>query len=597
MYIYLGGCMEEGALINGTHVYVRSVFNPTEYDLTKIETKVLLAQIPTLRAIDELYLLQKGGRNNVEMWRGIERVAASSKNPRIEEFRMMYQIYGCPYDSSGNKLKTPFTLEEWKATMKSLPSSDVLIGYGEFFTNPDEQKYAKRGYNVFLNETDMPEKEFVEWVNQYFQDENEGLHEVQKSARITPLLRLDTQVVVRGKNGDYKIEQTTWTESHPDIVQKAAESLWDAGKACASEFPVYSALLKATGRGMLTNNFDLRDVLLPQNDSRLYTFGGITEEYIGSQLGWSFVKKGAYDLVIGVKNPELSRVINETKSKVPGMLKKLPLNLRNESIADVNMQAINTVFLAGDSYHFGFTLAARNWPNDQILNALYPCVIMHAKECNTRVKYLIKPVAEALLPPDKIPPDELLSKSVNYGTILHEFSHSIGKRTIYDAPLEEGKATAGALWNYPLFTEDQKSLEGFYWTVPVNLVRTIRGGSDHETWEVNEAHAIGENALLEELFASGAVKISDGFFEVDPQGMIKTAEQYFINAVQLEYGGDQGAVDEYLKPYRMAGQQVRELIQRLNELKLPRSTYVDRGTIDELETRLNTHLKSLMRKT
>jgi hypothetical protein len=587
--------MKEGTLIGGTHVYVPSFFNPSDYKLTELETKVLLAQIPALRSIEELYLFQKGGRRNVEMCQAIEEVGKVSNNPRIKEFWYMNQIYGCVYDISGNKLKPPFTEKEWEEAIKLLPidQQDKYRGYEAYFTNPELDPHDKKGRNVFVNITDKSDEEFKQWMGQQFDIFYQSLSDVEKSARLEIILRPETKFVMKRKGDAYHWMQKPWTKIYPELTKKAAESFWQAGILCAKQYPKYSGILKATGRGMLTNNFDLRDVLLSMNDSGLYTFGGLTEEYIGSGLGWSFVKKQAYDLVLGVRDQKLTEQISKTKSKVPIFIEQLPKDLRNDSISEVNMQAIVSAMLVGDSKHWGATMAARNWPNDRLLNDLFPVVFMHVKESNERAKYLIKPTAEILLPPDKVPDEKTLSEHVNMETILHEYGHSVGKQKIYDAALEEGKATACAIWNYRLVNENPKVVEQYSWTIPVSLIRRIRTGLDIKTKKITDAHAIGENSILDEMFASGAVKIFDEIFEVDPELVIKTASEYVVHAVELEVNGKQEAITEYLAPHTKANEGTFQMIEKLNKLKIPKSIFFDRGTIDELEARFNDYLKIL----
>ena len=587
--------MQEGTLIGGTHVYVPSFFNPGEYTLTELETKVLLAQIPALRAIEELYLLQKGGRINAKMCQVIETVGKSSDNPRIKEFWYMNQIHGCLYDISGNKLKPPFTESEWKEAIKSLPADTQAeySKYGAYFTNPELDPHDKKGRNVFINKTDKSDEEFEKWFSEQFDIFYQSLSDVEKSARLEIILRPETKFVMKRKGDTYHWMQKPWTKMYPELTKKTAESFWQAGMLCVKEHPKYSGLLRATGRGMLTNNFESRDILLSMNDSGLYTFGGLAEEYIGSGLGWSFVKKTAYDLVLGVQNPKFTEQISKTKSKVPLFIEKLPKDLRNDSISDVNMQAITTVMLVGDSKHWGATMAARNWPNDKLLNDLFPVVFMHAKESNERAKYLIKPIAEILLPPDKVMDEKTFSEHTNMETILHEYGHSVGKQKIYDTALEEGKATACAIWNYHLINENPKAVEQYCWTVPVSLTRRIRSGIDVKTRKIADAHSIGENSILNQMYASGAVKISNEIFEVNPQLVIKTAGEYVVHAVELAFNGRQEAITEYLTPHTVASEETFQMIEKLNKLKLPRSIFFDRGTIDELEASLNEYLKTL----
>ncbi len=581
--------LQTGQRVVGKFVYIHTPFNPQTYGLTRTETQTLLAQVPALRATDDLYFLQKGGERNRRMQRLLERVARQVDSQAFHEYQTLVSFYGAPFDESGRKVKPTFSREEWIEIQRRAGVQEKDLPYDQLIS--DEE--AARGANVFVNETDMDDKQFNEWASKLFEHAHGKMSEVERSARVNPLLDIGTRVVVRGSKGNYGIARNTNWSKYP-YADKIAESLWEAGKVCEKELPRYSFILKATGRGVLTGNFDARDMSLTFYDSRLYTFGGVTEEYVGSSLGWNFVKKGAHDLIVGVKNPALTEKIKATRSKVPDLVRTLPEDLRNSTIADVNMDAIDIAFASGLTQHMGYTIAARNWPNDPLLNALYPYIVLHTSEAKIRIKYIVRPTAEALLPEgEKLPDDERFSALSEDFTIGHEFDHSVGKRKIYDQALEEGKATAGSVWHRTQLGYTQAETEEFCKAIAPNIVRTIRMGSDLETGAINEAHAIGENVLFEKCLAAGAIEVVGGRLEVRPVKMVGVAGEYFVEAVRLEAGTSQEAIDAYLAPYRKLSNATSGLIRRLDDLGLPKTVIVDRGTVEEFEARLREHLKTL----
>jgi hypothetical protein len=592
--------IQEGELIGGTHLYVRSVFEPSQYKLTETETRTLSAQIPALRAIDQLYFRQKGGKHNSAVWSALSLVAREGGNHSIEEYQKQMSIYGWLFDRSGNKIKPEFSEGEWvEATQKVKHGEQLESSFfpKELYEQFVHDEKAPKGAGVFVNLTDMTDKEFAEWAQKKLNNDLKNMSDVERSAKTHPFLDIATRVSVGRalpSYGEFEIRSEPWTAIYPRFTKEAAEAFWNAGEICAKEFPMYAALLKATGRGMLNNSSEARDMLLPQVDSRLYTFAGLGEEYIGSGLGWSFAKKAAYDFVLGVENSEMNELIEKTKSKLPEMVKALPEDLQDDKVSPVHMRAIDIVYIAGDTAHSGATLSARNWPNDLLLNPICPDLTFHVSDGKRRAKYLVGPAAKVLLPEDKILDEETLGRYSQMLVIIHENCHSLAKGKLHDTALEEGKATAGAIWHASRFVET-KEVDSYCWAAIPNLVRTVRSGSDYNTGVVTEAHAIGENVILGKMFENGAAKVSDGKIEhLDPLWMRDIATTFFVDAARLQKAGYQGAIDDYLRPYRKMSDEMKSLSKSLDNINLPKSFHVDRGTIDELEARLRNYLNSFV---
>ncbi len=588
---------KEGQLVDGgTLVYV-----PVQFDasvLTVTEARVLRLLMPAARAINVLMYTQKGGPTNARLYETTSRIAETTDSQPVWDYGVHVAHYGGPWDKVGNRVKPPFSRTAWleEASRCHIDRREAE----ELYSFMVKGGKAPPGTNVVLNETDMTNGLFAKWARERYNRVWDGLSQPEKLARTDPFLRLDTRVVVNGRDGRYKIKQTPWEKYEParQHVKTAAEAFLKAAEDCSREFPGLSAILKATATGMHSGNFDARDVLLPRNDSRLYVLGGLTEEYIGAQFGWEFVKKGAFDLIMGLQNKEGTKKAKKARDLVPKFIATLPKDLQNDSIVDTVIHALDIAFLAGDCAHEGYTVSARNWPNSEHLKDAAPYIVYHGADARAVVRYLELPTVRALWGEDEAPDDATVFQARGDFMMLHELNHRVGKRIAYDAALEEGRASAGALKFFPVYAKhvgyDNRALERFCKVVVPRMFRAINTGSDLKSGAVTEHHAIGEHGIIRRALGNGGIEIRRGKIEeIKPRLVVEAGTDYFMEALRLERFGTPDEIKAFIKPDERLSPEARSVLGTLKRVKLPKGIYRDRGTVNAFEARLDARLHHL----
>jgi len=596
-------------LVNGTHAYCTAFFEPSKYNLTQTEIKTMLAQIPALRAIDNLYILQKSGVNGLKIWKGVNSILRvygydtggqggvihTNYSTELLNYRNAFSIYGAPWDSKGNKIKLEFTEEDWKRFSDEISKhGNVQVDLKEIFQLIKNPGKPKKAYEVFINDTGLSDEEFEEKMSKLFEEEIKRLTDLEKSARQNPFLRIDSRIIVKGKEIPMLIETPYYeVPEWAPYVKEAAEALWKASRIIKSEYPIYSLILSSTAESMITGNTDLRDALIAQNDSRLFTLAGVCEDYIGMMQGWTFVKKGAYEMFLGVKDPETTQLIQKAKDKLPEMLKEIPTDLRNDSIPNININAYVHAWIAGEANHMGAQILAVNWPNKNTINNVFPTIILNVNEHTLKAKHVFLPMVREGLIEDQFEKNisyETLPKAWLTQTIIHEISHSIGRAKVRDNRAEEGKAIAGSLFNMKHVAEKEVMNNAIY-SFPVELIRAIRRRVD-KNGKVNGSHEIASNAILEYCYASGALDVENSKFVIkSPNELVNAVGNFYIDVLNLAQES-QSEIDKFFDKYSSISEKTKGVIQTLNNANIPLDIFIDRGSLDELEYWLREALES-----
>src|SRR3989338_1248333 len=180
---------QEGQLMWGTHIYVPSAFNPQGYGLRPVEVRALLAQLPAVGAMTNLYFLQNGGMPNLRLW-NVVNATAGSGNEAVQDYRRRVSAYGGPFDSVGKRFEPGFSKDVWNAAqvegqkeIVSIVNYDTLIGDDE----------APTGADVFVNETRLTKEQVAKWGQQELDAVNKGLSQAEKWAMKHPLLNTSTK--------------------------------------------------------------------------------------------------------------------------------------------------------------------------------------------------------------------------------------------------------------------------------------------------------------------------------------------------------------------------------------------------------------------
>ncbi len=586
------------AFHSGTLVYV-----PGTIDLSGLgptELRVLRALGPAVDATDSLFYLQRGGQRGLDAYNVLRAVARGTKDPGVTEYYFEVSHNGGVYDirANGERLAVPFDGAAWRKEAKgAVKRGEVDAAYRYFTRAP---KFAPRGGNVFVNATDMPDEKFKKWADGELDRVWKCMTEPERQAKSHPLLQLGTRAVVTGSKGRYIVEQTPWAQYEPTrpYVTIASDAFHKASKIAEHDFPWLARILRQTAIGMYSGNFNARDLLLPRNDSNLYVFGGLTEEYVGAKLGWEFSKRGGFDLVLSSMNPEVTALAGRAKKLVPKFIAKLPKELRNTSISDITIHGLNISFLAGDTQHDCYTPSARNWPNNESLKDAAPYIVFHTGDGAAITQYLEMPAAAALMPEGEVPTFEAVAAHKRELIILHEICHTVGDRLLYNQSLEEGKATAGAFFYLPMFASSEnlggKALKEFCNAMIPRVVRAVKSGYDTKTGSIQEHHAVGENVLLQMCIDSGAVEVGGGKLEaLHPREIFKVAGEYFVKGAELEHHGTPQQIERFLKPYRRASPDVVGLIETMQKARVPSNVFVDRGFSEDLRRAVDRRLRVL----
>ncbi len=575
----------EGQLLWGSHVYLPTRFNPTEYSFTATEINALLAQVPALRAVNSLYALQAGGQRNMDLWNAVD-AAAKSGAGTVADYRLRVLTFGGFFDSSGTKFKPEFGREAWEAALAEARQRQHVpdIPYDELAR--DEE--PPTGADVFVNETQMPKEEVARWGQGRLDAIQKTFGKFRRWAMQDPMLNMSTRArLVSDGAGGYTVIEKSWQELYPDLVRTAADSFVAAGEICEATSPAYAAILNATAVGFETGNYLPRDILLSRNDSRLYTFAGLTER-IGDGLGWDFVNKNAFDAVIAVVDQNQTAEYQKLAQLAPILVKELPKELRNPNLHPPVLHALRILYEAGISSHAGSSIAARKWPNfpaDRITADTCTYVVDHGDTAN-RAKYLLMPTARVVLHESEIPGMEDIGRYSKMFDAGHELFHAVGLKRIEHSALEEGRPSAGAIWQAERLLGSKEEADRYCKAILPMLVRFVRAGLKENGEVTGDFHAKGTNALVNMIFENGGAKLHGGKVEVEPVGMRKAAGEYCVEGTRLLAGGDQKPIDAFFEPHKVARKETIELIAAMKAAKIPRTFVRDRGTVDEFEAAL-----------
>ena len=283
------------------------------------------------------------------------------------------------------------------------------------------------------------------------------------------------------------------------------------------------------------------------------------ETYLDDLLG----VKTSYGASILIRNEAESRKLAVYQKYVPDIQDALPLDAADRPSKRGHltpMEVMDAPYRAGD-LRYGYQAVADNLPNDpRIHQEKGTKKIFFKNFMDARVKYVILPVAQKLMPPDA--GRQGTGEGYMAGTLLHEISHGLGpafarrngkqvdiREAIGPAysGLEEAKADVvgmfGLKWLVDHGALPKERLEEYYASYVAGLFRTLRFGT-------GEAHGRAEMMEFNYLLEKHALTpTADGRYTVDYARMPAAMAQLAKELLEIEATGDRARAEAWLAKY------------------------------------------------
>ena len=194
--------------------------------------------------------------------------------------------------------------------------------------------------------------------------------------------------------------------------------------AALSPDPAFANFLRLRADALLTDDYYKSDLAwLDLKDPKFDVIFAPYETYLDDLLG----VKTSYGASVLIRNEEESRKLAVYQKYVPEIQDALPLAAADRPSKRGHltpMEVMDAPYRAGDLRH-GYQAVADNLPNDpRIHQEKGTKKIFFKNFMDARVKYVILPIAQKLMPPDQAA--KASGEGYLAGTLLHEICHELG---------------------------------------------------------------------------------------------------------------------------------------------------------------------------
>ena len=314
------------------------------------------------------------------------------------------------------------------------------------------------------------------------------------------------------------LEGVPYHIAYRSFLEPAASALREA--ADLSDEPAFADFLRKRADALLNDDYYPSDLLwVDLATPRFDIIFAPYETYLDDLLG----VKGSYGAAVLVRNDAESRKLDLYEKYIPEIQEALPLDPADKPSKTgqpTPMEVMDAPYRSGDLLH-GYQAVADNLPNDpRIHQAKGTKKIFFKNFMDTRLQYVVLPVARRLMRPDQAA--QATADGYLIGTIMHEISHGLGpayartpqgERDIREAigptysALEEAKADVTGMFAVKLLVSKgvlpKSRLEEFYASYVADMYRSVRFG-------VGEAHARAEMMEFNYLAEKGAIEADRG---------------------------------------------------------------------------------------
>lgn len=361
--------------------------------------------------------------------------------------------------------------------------------------------------------------------------------------------------VVKSSAG--RLSAIPYHQEYRRFLEPMAKALREA--AALSDDPAFANFLRLRAAALLTDDYFPSDLAwLGLKDPRFDLIFAPYETYLDELLA----VKTSYGAAVLIRNDEESRKLAAYEQYVPQIQDALPLDPADRPSKRGHltpMEVMDAPFRAGD-LRYGYQAVADNLPNDPRIHQQKGSKKIFFKNfLDARVKYIILPVAERLMPPAQAA--KATAEGYMAGTLLHEISHELGpefarvsgKRVDINeaigpsySGLEEAKADAvgmfGLRWLAARGAVPEDRMEEYYASYVAGLFRTLRFGA-------GEAHGRAEMMEFNYLFENRAVTRTGGRYAVDYARIPDAIARLAAELLAIEATGDRQRAEKWFARY------------------------------------------------
>ena len=347
----------------------------------------------------------------------------------------------------------------------------------------------------------------------------------------------------------YSVEYKAWLEPAAQLLEQAA---------ARTSNPSLKTFLSLRAKAFRTDDYYASELAwMDLKDTPIEVAIGPYEVYTDRLMG----AKTAFESFVTLKDPEESAALAKYKNYLKDMEANLPVEERYKNFKrgfESPIAVAEQVHGGGDNVP-GVQTIAFNLPNDErVREAKGAKKVILSNVLGAKFDRILQPMAGVVLKPDQA---RLVAKKyMQYETLFHELSHSLGPGTIVvngetttvdkalkeqNSALEEAKADVAGVWNILLMMEkgdipasEKPQLFATYFT---GIFRAVRFGAV-------EAHGKGAAAQYSYLRAHGAFTYdaASGRYVLDDAKMESGVKAILHDILMLQALGDYAGTKAFM---------------------------------------------------
>lgn len=369
-----------------------------------------------------------------------------------------------------------------------------------------------------------------------------------------------------------RLKAVPYSQAFAEWLEPAAKELELAAEATANES--LSRFLRSRAQAFRTDDYYASDKDWMDLDSRVEVTIGPYETYEDHLLGL----KASFESFVTVSDPEASAKLQKYKDLLPAMERNLPVpdEVKTERGRESPIRVVDLVFTSGDARKSVQTIAF-NLPNDErVRKEKGAKKVLLRNLIETKFDKILAPIAQEIMVPEQAV--QLDARAFFNQVLFHELSHSLGPATVEIdgerkevrfalgasySPIEECKADVMGAYNVLYMIERGELPADFKQTFLLSyfagLFRSVRFG-------VAEAHGKGAAVQINRYLASGAAKVEDGRFRVEPDELERSITELTRDLVMLQHAGDKAGADAMLQMMGVVSPPMKDALDRLDDV-------------------------------
>jgi len=453
----------------------------------------------------------------------------------VQASRLLDDVYWRQSDLAGLKLYETTTDRNLKRLLMIMGSRWDLIDENRPFVGAEPMPPGHELYPKGMTRADI--EKYV------------ASHPADKAAVYDPF------TVVK-RQGD-RLTGTPYHVEYKAQFEPMAKALRDA--AGLSPDPAFANFLRLRADALLSDDYYRSDLAwIDLKNPKFDVIFAPYETYLDDLLG----VKTSYGASVLVRNEEESAKLAVYQRYVPEIQDALPVEAADRPSKRGHltpMEVMDAPYRAGDLRH-GYQAVADNLPNDpRIHQAKGTKKIFFKNFMDARVKFVILPVAQRLMPAAQA--GKASGEGYLAGTLLHEICHGLGpafarvggeqvdiREAIGPAfaGLEEAKADVVGMFGLQWLVEHgalpKERLEEYYASYVAGIFRTLRFGT-------GEAHGRAEMMEFNYLLENGALTHAGGRYTIDYKRIPTVEAQLAKVLLEIEARGDRARAESWFAKY------------------------------------------------